>query len=426
MKQIPVPTNRVSQEGGRYITIPEISELPTVFGCNPLFNICTDADLMSLSFQGANPLMDWIGWVRTQTCVVKRGFIQYVRAEAINGSKSAGYLADPCADANSYEFATCDFTLTDFARLRRASPERDITKAGLNYCVTQPRFRLDGSPITDQTEWDMRWATEVLMQDLRTMVFNGNAATPGQFNGLEQLVKTGYTNANGDPCPLMDSIVIDWNDNPMTGGAGITWNGRSVASTVSFIDVFLAVYRRLRSRIRMAPSLSSQNLTPGSIVFVLPSDFIPCILDAYTCWSVCDTNITVNSLDARNFRSGLNGGTYGAGRVFLDGFEIPLLPNDYGLINGGNNFDAYLLTGNVGSVKLINGEYNDMAPVASNHGDRFATDSGLILTWDEFVKTCVKQYVEMQPRLNMWAPWAQVRFENIQCNVPGGIMSVDP
>lgn len=409
------------------LTQPVVSTAGALFGCTPLFNICTDADLMSLSFQGASPFLDWIGWVRTQQCVKKLGFIDYVRAEANGQSASVGYLADPCADANSYEFSLCDFTLTDFARLRRASPERDVTKAFLNYCATQPKYRLDGSPITDQMEWDMRMATEVLLQDLRRMVIDGNATTPGQFDGLQRLIKTGYVNTSGVACKMMDSIVINMNNHGMSGGAGITWNGAAVSATSPFIDILLATYRRIRHRIRMAPSLAAQNMQAGSMALVMPEDFANCILDAYTCWSVCDTNITVNSLDARNFRSGLNGGTYGAGRIFLDGFEIPILPYDYGMINGGgNNFDAYLLTGNVGSVKLINGEYNDLAPVASKFSDRFATDSGLILTWEEFVKTCAKQYVEMQPRLVVMAPWAQARFQNVVCNVPGGVLSEDP
>jgi hypothetical protein len=431
-KPIVLPQKRErAADGGQEYLPTVVDTAPSLFGCTPLFDICTDADLMSLSFQGSAPFLDWLGWVRTQTCVIKRRFIDYVRAEGTAGEggeiPTPGYLSNPCAVPDGVEFATCDFTLTDFARLRRAGPVRDITKAGINYCAQQPRYRLDGSVITDQTEWDMRLATEVLMQDLKRMVIDGNAGSPGQFDGLEQLVKTGYTNANGVPCAMMDSIVVDMNDNPMSGGAGMTWNGSPIAATVGGIDILMAIYRRIRHRIRMSPSLASQNLTPGSMVLLLPEDFAPCILDAYTCWSVCDQNITINSLDARNFRNGLNGGTYGAGRIFLDGFEIPILPYDWGLINpGGANFDAYLLTGNVGSVKLINGEYNDMAPVAASNPNRYSTDSGLILTWDEFFQTCMKQFVEMQPRLLMWAPWAQARIENMMCQVPGGIMSEDP
>src|SRR5688572_15899121 len=207
------------------VQVPVVDSGATIFGCNPLFDVCADGALMSLSFEGTAPFLDWIGWEKTSVCVIKKNFINFVRAERSGGGKSAGWLADPCADPNSFEVDYCDFTLTDFARLRRESPTRDITKDGLRYCDAQPRYRLDGSPITNQREYDFRLATEVLMQDLKPMIVDGNKATAGQFSGLDLLVKTGYTDSDGTLCPAMDSIVIDFNNNPLTGGNGMTWNG---------------------------------------------------------------------------------------------------------------------------------------------------------------------------------------------------------
>lgn len=416
--------NRVNRAD---VTVPVVATGASLFGCEPLFDVCTDDALMSLSFEGTAPFLDWIGWEKTDVCVIKKAFINFVRAEASAGEKSAGWLADPCADPNGFEVDYCDFTLTDFARLRRESPTRDKTKANLRYCEVQPRMRLDGSPITNQIEYDFRLAVEVLLQDLKPMIVNGNKATAGQFSGLELLVKTGYTDSDGSSCPAMDSIVVDWNDNGMDGGAGITWNGAAVASTYSYIDVLLAAFRRIRHRIRLAPALAAQRMVVGDIVLLIPEDFASCVLDAYTCWSVCagDSSL-MTSKEARDERNQLNGGLYNAGRIFLDGFEIPIMPYDWGLIGSGQTFDSYLLTGSVGNIKLIQGQFNDLAPTAAGDGDFMATDGGRLLSWRERRHTCEVQVVEMQPRLLMWAPWAQARIMDTVCTVPGGIISGDP
>jgi len=400
-----------------------------IFGCEALFDICTDAALMSLSFEGTAPFLDWIGWEKTDVCVIKKAFINFVRAENTGqDAKSAGWLADPCADPNSFEVDYCDFTLTDFARLRRESPTRDITKSGLRYCDVQPRYRLDGSQITNQREYDFRMATEVLLQDLKPMIVEGNKATSGQFSGLELLVKTGYTDADGSLCPAMDSIVIDFNDNDMDGGDGITWNGAAVANTYGYIDLLQAAFRRIRHRIRMAPALAAQRMRVGDMILLLPEDFAGCVLDSFTCWSVCDGDLVgIGSFEARNFRQQLNGGAFGAGKITLDGFEIPIMPYDWGLINSGQTFDSYLLTGAVGNVKIIQGQFNDLTIAASERADKFsATDGGRFLNWAEDRHTCEVQVVEMQPRLLMWAPWAQARIQDVVCDVPGGVLSADP
>jgi len=77
-------------------------------------------------------------------------------------------------------------------------------------------------------------------------------------------------------------------------------------------------------------------------------------------------------------------------------------------------------------VKLIQGQFNDLE-LAANENDKFAaTDGGRLLNWGESRHTCEVQVVEMQPRLLMWAPWAQARIMDAVCAVPGGVESADP
>lgn len=397
-------------EDGLYSTIP------------PLFDPCGDNDLMSLSFARVNPFLDWLGWVPTSTYRLVREFILFNRAaKTIGGTKSAGWLADPCADPNSIETEFCELVIQGFSRLRRAGPVRDITKTGLNYCETSPRYRIDGSLVNDDREYDIARAVEVIIQDLAAMVIDGDHDTDGQFDGLENLVTTGYD------CCWLDSTVIDWNGNDMDGGAGATWNGNAIPATASFVDLLMALVRRIRTRKNQVPTLAGRGFAEGDMVLVLPSSFATCVLDAYTCWTVCAGDMTqMQSFEARRYRDALNGGMFGAGQITIEGMTIPLMPYDFGLLNSGNTFDAYLLTRGVAGRRWLYGEYNNMTPVAAKVGDKISLDGGKLLQWNEEDHTCEKRLVEMQPRLVLEAPWAQVRIHDITCDVVGGPLTSDP
>lgn len=408
-----------------------VSDVATIYGCCGLFDLCGDADLVSLSMQGADPFLDWIGWMPTLDCIIKRHFIAWQRPEYSQGSPTAGYLADPCADPNCVEWGFCDFTLEDFARLRRCGPVRDVTYNAVRYCISQPRYRLDGTLIDDDREYDARVISEVTLQDLRRMMITGTGAA-GTFAGLETLVNTGYHNSDGTPCRLMDSMVWNWAGHGMNGGAGITFNGAAVPAGTNFVDALLDTYRRMRTRVSWSPTLASQPFNIGDVILLMPTHMDRCLLDAYTCWSVCDgsqyNEVMLQSYEARQFRTQLNGGMFGAGKIYLDGFEIPLIAYDWELIKGPNLSDIYMLVGQVGSVKTLMGEYDDMraVPPAYPEGGYFVTDGGRFLGWVDRDNTCVEQNLEFRPRILSWAPWTNARFQNVRCNTPTGPMSPDP
>lgn len=401
----------LSTADGLYSTIP------------PLFDLCGDNDLMSLSLAGVNPFLDWLGWQGTDVYRLVREFVLFNRAaKTLQGTASAGWLADPCADPNSVETEFCELEIEGFARLRRMGPTRDITKTGLRYCEVSPRFRIDGTQINDDREYDLNRAVEVLIQDLAGLVVTGAATTPGQFNGLESIIKQGYD------CCFLDSIVIDWNGNDMDGGSGATWNGGAIPTAATFVDLLMALVRRIRTRTRQVPTLAGRNYAEGDMILVMPSAFISCLLDAYTCWSVCANDFSLmQSFDARRFRDALNGGMFGAGQITIEGVTIPIMPFDFGLINGLSTFDAYLLTRGVGSRRWLYGQYNNMNLVAAKMAGEFMSiDGGRILTWNVEDHTCEERVAEMQPRLVLEAPWAQVRIADISCDAIGGPLSTDP
>jgi hypothetical protein len=362
-------------------------------------------------------------------CKIHKTFITWQGPEGIAaGTCTEGYLADPCDDPNSYEYGTCDWEIEDFGRIRRAGPTREANKP-LRYCETEPRWRLDGSRVATEYEWDALFAAEALLQDIRRYTITGNVATGGLYDGLQQLVSTGYTDTSGRTCTSMDSIVVDWNGNGVNGGAGATWNGNAIGAGFNLIDVLRAVFRRIRTRIQYAPRLN-RPLRVGDIVLVLPKSFTYCILDAFTCWSVCEgaqyNEVNLNTYEARQFRNNLMGGMFGDGRIFLDSFEIPLLGYDWELINGPTTFDMYMLTGQVGNVKTLYYEHLDMRTAETLGGKLQPVETGRFLRWVESDETCYTQRLEIKPRLISWAPWSNVRFQDITCDLVTDPLSPDP
>lgn len=402
----------------------------TPIGCCNFFDRCGDGDLMSLHYAGRLPLLDYFGFDVSDECYKVMEFLTYVRPAYSAGSPTAGYLSDPCADPNGIEYGSNKITVEDFGRIGRTGPTRDLMKPK-KYCASDPIWRLDGTPVTSELEWDQKFVTDQIIADVNKLVVTGNATTGGQFDGLERWVKTGYASS------MLDSIVVDWNGNPMSGsGTGKTWNGAALAATTTFIDVLNAAYRRIRQRISWNQRLAVQQMNVGDIIIVLPSSMIQCLLDHFTCWSVCpgaqynETNL--NSYEARVFRNSLLGGMFGQGRIFLDGFEIPILGYDWELIKGPNHGDIYMLSGSIGNFRVWEGQHINaqnaltaLGAGASGSG-YFQTDGGRMLWNVETDNECRVLKGWIHPRLFCRAPWAQVRFQDVQCRVPGGYISADP
>ena len=401
-----------------------LSNVVTPFGCCNFFDACTD-DIMRLSYGNGLPLLDWMGFNVSDECYRTVEFVSFNRPEYSQGSPTGGYISDPCAEPNGIETGFCKLTVEDFGRYGRMGPVRSIMKP-LKYCATSPRRRLDGSAITSEQEWDMTFAMDQVLVDVKKHVVSGNATTAGQFDGLERWVKTGYD------CSMLDSIVIDWNGNPMSGGAGITWNGNAVAATFNFVDVLLAGYRRIKQRISWAPMLAPQRTNVGDMIIVLPYSMIDCLLDHYTCWSVCDgsqyNEVALQSYEARAFRNGLLGGMFGDGQITLDGQLIPILGYDWDLIKGPTTGDIYFLTGAIGAIRIWEGEHLSASAAAgqySTHG-YFSTDGGRILGKVDTENECTTLKLWIHPRLFCRAPFTQIRFQDVKCTNPGGFISPDP
>lgn len=418
------------QRGGGMVNRLTLGTAATPFGCCNFFDRCGDGDLMSLHYAGRLPLLDYFGFNVSEECYKVMEFITYVRPSYSGGNPTAGYITDPCADPNGIEYGSNKITTEDYGRVGRLGPTRDLMKTK-KYCLSDPVWRLDGSEVTSELEWDQKFVMDAVLNDINGLVITDSSLSGnGHFDGVQRWVRTGYASS------MLDAIVIDWNGNPMSGGAGITWNGAAVAATYNFIDVLNAAYRRIRQRISWNQRLAIQQMNVGDMIILMPHSMIQCLLDHYTCWSVCDgaqyNEVAIQSYEARTFRTQLLGGMFGNGRIFLDGFEIPILGYDFGLIKGPTHGDIYLLTGSIGNFRVWEGQHinaqNAMTNLggAASAGNYWQTDGGRVLWNIETDNECRNVKGWIHPRLFCKAPWANVRFQDVVCRVPGGFLSGDP
>ncbi len=82
----------------------------TPFGCCNFFDSCTD-EVLSLTYRGTLKLLDWMGFNVSKDCYRSVEFIACEIPEQSQGSPTAGYISDPCADPNGVDISTCKLTV---------------------------------------------------------------------------------------------------------------------------------------------------------------------------------------------------------------------------------------------------------------------------------------------------------------------------
>lgn len=398
-----------------------------------LFDLCGDNDLVSLSLLGSyNRALDAVGFVTSGVQHIHEDMITYVSADgAAAGEETDGWISDPCAPGNSVESGGCSFELTGWGRLRRSSPVRDITDVMEKYCEGQPIYRIDGSQISNDYEWDVVRMQSVILHDFQRLFITGNNGTAGQADGLEQLVTYGYADPDSqEECTAMDSTVIDYNGNaicPTDGATGVTVNGVAVTDGYRLLDFVKAFLRRTQTRIQMS-SLSGSPLHIG----LAPTATINCLISCYVCDLVCGGDVErMDSFEARAEIARIRQ-SFGANNAVLlsfEGYPVLFYAYDWELWDSvTDTSDIYILTPTVGSTPLLRIQTKDMSQANKvvNGADFKVTDQNRILSWENWDNTCYQVSTELQWRVYMPAPWAQMRITNVACDTPLGQISGDP
>lgn len=402
------------------------------YGLPPLFGDCFDGDITHLFYEDSEPFLNWLGMRPARARYLRQVFINYVLPKgAENGVPNTGLPTSLCEPGQGFSWGTCDFVLNGFGVVQRSGETWIIGGTQTPYCETTPRYRVDGTEITDPLDWELSNLMAITMNDLAIRVLTGNKSTDLDADGLLALIKTGYTNSNSELCPLMDSFILDWEGNPACGATEVTTvptiNGADYNGLVNLFKVLRDIVRRIRRRGVLA---KLPPLQAGDMILALPDWAIDCVITCAVCWLECDGDYTrMDSNNAIARREEFSMGGLGFGHLMLDGFMLPLVPfnpidynGDVGdepkgyLDNDDGTFDALLLTRAFGNREVLTMEYNDLSDGEGRGYQYYTNDNGQFLIWTNVDNRCMHINMSTEWRLFMSAPWAQVSILNVSCS----------
>jgi len=405
-----------------------------IYGRYSIFDPCAAGDIFGLQV-ATHGFMNWLGFRPNKFYRRRVDFITWWGPEGTYaGTHSTGAVA-PCDDPEGWEYGTCGYEMTHTSWYARAGEALDPHTIVQERCETTPRYRLNGQLITDDVEWQANGIMNTLQQGLRRDLIHGSHVNANEMNGLESLIVTGYTDANGQLCPMVDSILVDWANDDLDGAV----NGFG-----NYFDYLDEVVNEIEWRASAMGSIGEQDMV------LMTSRFMAsCLLDAYACYTTCGVttlnDTTEQSLRAaqRQMRMDLNGGPLYDGRNAVgfihlkSGRRIAIIVEDaldISRFGATSNYctDIYLLTRKVGSIDVLYGEYLDLRVWESKvrkHDPDFrgrADQAGRFAFKGKEDNFCTQLILGTSPEVYLAAPWAQVRFSDVCCSRQRQPLTGDP
>ena len=405
----------------------------SIYGRNSVFDPCAPGDIFGMQVQTIG-FLKWIGWRPNRFYRRRVEFIPWYGPQGLAGQGAiTSGAGSPCADPHGVEFGNCGYDLCHTSWYHRKGSSLDPHTIVQERCETSPRYRVNGVQISDDLEWQMNLIESVLQQDFSHDVIHGNHANQWEMNGLEALIKTGWTDADDTPCDVVDSILVPWAHDDLDGVA----NGLG-----NFFDYLDEIITEIEYKASKLGPIMENDMT------ILTSRFMAtCLLDAYACYTTCGVttlnDVTEQSMRAaqRQARMSLNAGPLydGASAVgfipLKSGRRLPIIVDDAIEFNHPNALwctDIFILTRRIGSMDVMYGEYLDMREW-ENRVKRYAVNTSLRADAagryalkhkeDNF---CLELQMGTSPEIYLSAPWAQVRISDVCCGRKRQPMSGDP
>lgn len=421
------------------VRVKETSLTPTsntLYGCTGLFGLCGPDEVIGMTMQD-DPLVEWIGFFPDTVCEkFIKGWIYTDVAGTAAGSIPTQVYGEACDDPPTSEKGVCEFYIGDFGTLRACGEAVKVADIGLRKCDKQPTYTIpiEGiGPVRLDNDLDLETLTgaQTVKHELSREMITGDKTVGGQFDGLGQLIKTGYVSIEGNRCFAMDSLVVNWQNDNLSGAV----NGHG-----SIITKIRDMWRVLKWRITQTGMGMPQE---GDVVLVMPTWLAWEVLDEWALWSFRETNpagtqvVYRDAYEMRALRERFANGLFGGGYITVDGFNLHIIPHDWMPIDqSAPSFcaDIYMLTRRIGNRRVLQGQYVPMDMGADavskyagyNYFQTEAMQGGRALRWMKYDNACVKPCLLIRPRLYLETPWAQGKIENICVNVQFDPMSLDP
>lgn len=363
--------------------------------------------------------------------------------EVLTGIQASTGVAptEPCDDAEQAGLLKAGIITSPFGRYRFGTREVDITRLGKRNDRADPvDLRMIGNPIggnpfgavADPSLGNDMLTNEFTKMTTERAVFahrrlsqklfsadpaNGNLNFP-EFAGLEQLVSTGYVDAQtGIVLPSIDSDIKQF-DFQCVDDAG-----------PELVDALTYLARFVRSLARRT------GVDPVRWMFAMREELFyeitaiwPCNYLSYRC--VLDgSSANVNNIDARDateFRDAMRAGNY----LIIDGIRYDVALDDgiteqtdttTARLNAGQfASDIYLLPMSVlGGASTLYWDYFDHGnpSIASTIGTGLTqtrvTDRGMWIEWPRQTNNCVVFDAEIELRVVLRTPWLAGRLQDV-------------
>lgn len=406
----------------------------TLYGCGGLFGLCGPDDIIGLSMMD-DPLVPWLGFVPDTFCEKSVKAWVYTDQEGTHDYSVVGTVyGDECDNPPQTEKGVCEYYIGDFGTLRGCGEAVKVGYTGIRKCDKQPIYTVPVQgigPIRIDNDLDLETinAAQLVKNELYRLLVTGDMNVAGQFDGLTNIVRTGYMSIKQQRCETMDSVVTDWENDDLSGAV----NGHG-----SIISKVRDIWRQIRWRIQHS-SLGMP--AEGDVILLMPSFLAYQFLDEWAGWSFRAgaqyNEIFRDNLAIREFRARYEGGLFGNGYITIDGFNIHILAHDWAPISqSAPKFcaDIYFLVRRLGTTTVLQGQYwpADLGADAVNNvaGYRLfnveAFQGGRALRWIKQDNTCVQPCLMFRPRIWYSAPWAQGKIENVCVSVQFNPQSADP
>ena len=316
----------------------------TLYSCCGLFSVCGPDAVLSRVVTD-DKLSEWLGWVENNECYQFVKTITWIGNSGTAAGSADSAAGEPCDDPPTVEWGACEY-LIQKGLLRKCGDPIDLTVVGEKYCDKQPLYDFMGQRIDNDLEWQAIMAGIALKNDIARLAVVGSNAVAGEFDGLEQLVNTGYVDVHtAQPCEPVDSLVTDWSNAVVNN---------------TLIELVFAYIRRIRQRAQ-----NRGGIAPNDMVIMMPSFLRDCFMDAWICYGFCDeTADSTSRWETRDrdqrFRGG---GLFGDGFIIVDGVDVPLMVNDWIPVTSvAPNFcsDIYILTRRLGNLPIFHFQYQNL------------------------------------------------------------------
>lgn len=309
------------------------------------------------------------------------------------------------------------------AQIMNAGPSNNPFIPDLMYRLADPQSQL---------QYELFLVGVALERRLEIVLARGNNATAAantqvgwmaEFNGLDQLVKTGHTDAvTGLTCPAMDSVVINYNANVNTTTVG----GRNIVQVIS--DMVYGIRQR-----------AVKNGMSPSWVFVMREELFKslvenyvCNYNTYRCSGATNQPLNNDAAEINRMRLAMQNGMY----LEVDGVPYPVVWTegiaDATPLANTHESDLFFIPVSDAGTPLTRIQYFPMDNQYIQEFSAFAGDQIAILNNGMYMAAprdngfCKEYLFGAKMRLILETPWLAGRIDNLQYTFSANIRNAIP